>query len=402
MVAGAMLTGAYCLFHRRLRTTWGLTFGTLGGVAGVGVGLYLFISQLGYPYEERLILWSLVVLSSVLAVMLLPKNRPIPADHDASIPSETTSLPVRRWSTLTKALASLGISAGLVWGIVQFWYSNQYVPSTLGAALVISPNLKEVGRLEDMRLFTAEVKVRNTSNTKVRALTSLYKVEALSNKQLVKDEANFFSEFNPAERNRALSRLRDESREDVIQFGKLMDDNWYFEPGEEYITQFLIYAPNDGYISLRLTADIVMAKGSRLILGDKPRDSIALAITPDDAHRYSLRLSILEWPLKQVSNIRSLTTGRHELDIVTYLVGRDEQSQTKISGLPGLSVCIDQANRALQAIAKADPKNVCQAKETYREELHSFYGMIRTSTVYEVSIQKGENANSTELDTQKP
>jgi hypothetical protein len=335
----------------------------------------------------------LIIALSVLSIGLLPTQGPSstgPSGLASLAPASHRSN--QGWSILAKGLASLGISAGLIWGVVQFWYSNQYVPSTFGAALVISPTLTDVGQLQGLRRLTAEVTIKNTSSTRIRAITSLYKVEGLQGIKRVRNEAEFFSGFDPVQGNRTASRFGQERTVEVLQFGKLLEDNWYFEPGEELKTQFLIHAPHDKYVSLRLTADIVMAKGSRLVPEDEPGDRFTLRITPDAVHPYDLQFSILEWPLKQISNIRGLTKGRHAVDIVIYHVGRNQDSTVSDStvslpGLPTMSACIDQINRDLRAISKADPKAVCQHKKTYRRELQDFYGMVRTSTVYEVPLQ---------------
>ena len=394
VVAAAMLAAAYCISYKELRYAWGFTIGASAGVLGVGVGLYLFISQWGYPHRRLVILWGIFTAFSTLSLLLLPRSDPKVSTPDGNTAPRATSPPEinpRRWSAFTKAVASLGISATLIWGAMEFWYSNQYIPSTLGAALVISPTFKDVGPLGGLRVFSVEVVVKNTSSTKVRVLTSLYKVEGARNTELVKSDASFFSQFDTVGRGRTVSRFHDGDTEDIVQFGKLLEDNWYFEPGEELRTQLLIYVPPHKYDRLRFIADIVVAKGSRLILEEQSHDDSTIKITHDDRHPYDMQLSVREWPLKQVSNIRGITKGRHAVDIIVLLVGRMQNATRNISGYPTLLVCIDQADRNLQAIAKADPKAVCPDKKSYRDELQDFYGMIRTSTEYEVPISETDS-----------
>src|SRR5512144_275932 len=185
-----------CLFHPRWSRTYCREAAVLAGMAGVGVGIYLLAMQLtapgtstGWSFSLAAIPWAAIVVASLGAVGLawrataraatdLPHDA-VPADEGVKADSATRSEGSRGMRILAKGFVSLGVSASLLWGAAQFWYTNQYLPGTVDAALSISSELKELplsGAKTGDRIFVGRIAIKNVSTTKVQVVSSVYSV----------------------------------------------------------------------------------------------------------------------------------------------------------------------------------------------------------------------------------
>jgi hypothetical protein len=394
-VAGAStLAGSLSALVPKFRRTWVRPVGVLGGVSGVGIGAVLFLGELGDPRVGWLLLWGLVVVVCSVAVagLVVATTR---MDGDAGAPSIGSGM------RLTRALASAGLSASLVWGVFEFWYSNAYVPGSLGAALAISTDFKEMSNGAGHRMVTADVHFKNSTGTKVEVISSLYKITAANTvvaRASGTDDTPLFQEFRAADArsgagaealpapapitSASVSRDAGERAGRVIQFGKVIPDSWYFEPGEEYSTRVTAAVSKEAGDVLHLSLQVFAAKGVRLNLA--PPDLEPYLVTyPVPNNGGLVAYVVSDWPISQLSHLRGLTRGDQAATIVVLL--QSGQTADEYPALPALYVCIDRANRIDRQTARYGAQ-LCPANDHYQGKMREFYGLVSSSASYDLPL----------------
>src|SRR6266511_1365412 len=197
------------------------------------------------------------------------------SDDDATTRQEG---PSKRAKTVATVLASVGAIATLLFGFVQFWYTNQYLPAKGGAALTATGDLKELqpgDQTGNFRIFALTLTVKNAGTTKIQVLSSLYTLGGVKVARADKttDDA-FYSRAIPKVDDGELpvvhhfaSRYSSEESWDLVKFDEILPEGWYFEFAEEFSRRIFVSIPEDvarSYEFLRLLIDIVVAKGNWL------------------------------------------------------------------------------------------------------------------------------------------
>jgi hypothetical protein len=250
----AMIAAGVSLVKPDWSSGWGSAASIIGGLGGIVVGFYLFASQLFYPARSwwTILLGLTIVAASAFALLRLPR-------HAASSGLRTNA----------KVFTALGVSAGLLWSVTSFWYQNEYAPVRLGPTLNITTELKELGKqdpVRNIRTFLGTITVKNAGTSSVQSVASLYSLVGIKEPRIDLDDEAFFAQ---ARNKNPVSRYSREDRVEVIQFGRLLPDAWYFAPGEDYSTSVAFEVPEDGrhqYHVLRLSVQILAANRSLLSL----------------------------------------------------------------------------------------------------------------------------------------
>ncbi|SHN88498.1 hypothetical protein SAMN05660350_04543 [Geodermatophilus obscurus] len=309
-VAGLILfTGSAVLLRKRWWCTHGRVGAVAAGAAGTLVGGYLFVMQYQAPdlAPSRLqpfpawVPWACVVVASVVGAVLGWWSTAKYADFQVS------------WTAIGGRLVAGGLSVTLLFGGVQWWYTQQYKPGTIGATLTVTAELKEVSLPEEAmggapgsRLFEGDVVLKNDSGTTVQIVSSQYVAvrirhdprdlpEALNEVDQERLAAScFFEELAPVTdpecRSPYTVRRYGEFDEDdpnagddlsvhrstvasssaVLQLGPVAEDGTWVEPKESIRENVLIPVPDDGqdaYLeTLELRVTLAVAKGDRLVL----------------------------------------------------------------------------------------------------------------------------------------
>jgi hypothetical protein len=222
-------------------------------------------------------------------------------------------------------ISGVGI-VSLLFGGIQWWYANQYLPGAIGAALSIKTEMKEQVRPANAvlpseptdphmhaRVFQARLTIKNSSKTTVQVVASNYHVMRLpltpvspplggSNAEIRSYSACMFEQLAPVRQvecpQEGVALLYDMVRSgddpgyewtendwgvsrytqfwdptslgsEVMALGQVVGDGTVFEPNQEYVRSFLFYVPNNMAYwddELLLEVELVTAKGERLIL----------------------------------------------------------------------------------------------------------------------------------------
>lgn len=394
-----MLAAGVCLLTRTWRDEWGRPLGIIAGAAGVGVGLYFAVSQLGYPGATLLgipigrgrVFWFGVTLMAAAAVAIwrLPRPDSAATTHGGSlgVTDQGQDGGSRRARTVATVLASVGALVTLLFGFLQFWYTNQYLPGKGGTALAVTSNLKELesGHQTGMnRIFAATLKIKNISSTRTQILSSLYTITGVVVAEADKRDEPFFSRAVqessplPAPDWRA-SRYSEEDNYDLLKFGDVVPEGWYFEPEEDYSTQIILSVPREtasNYQFLRVEIDLSVAKGSRLIpdFGGSRTYPQELVV---NAKRDRTRYIVTEQPIKPLSQIDRMTRGTHAYASVVDL--RTEK-------VPFFYICIDDAERFEEADNPRAVRDLCESDSAVENKLWESYGLSWATALHDFGV----------------
>ncbi|SHN73648.1 hypothetical protein SAMN05660350_02145 [Geodermatophilus obscurus] len=421
-VAGLTLLGAAaCLAVRTWRRTAARASAVLAGVAGFLVGAYLFLMQIRAPQRldvPKASLWAAIAVASVGACLSAWHGTRSTAARQAEV------------GPLVKPLVS-GVSVlALLGGGLQWWYEQQYLPGEVGATLTIQTEIEEQvrpaeaipeGQLPDglayPRVFAAEYRIKNPSETRVQILASIYSVVRLpveprdppapeaTTEELSMDSACWYEQLSPvqdpectsspealwvrqykefhnddvqAQDDWAISRYRQFAlgeRAEVLELGKAVPDGTYLEPEEEYASSFLVYVPNAKELNedqLELRVGLSVAKGERLILDEEThrpeqvahaRESVGESQDRADTRRprgFPDRYEVTEWRVGSQGAISELTLGTQSVNVIRVL---SERYREQVFEYPYLVVCLSGSDRLAGTdeddVIRQDPTVVC-------------------------------------------
>jgi hypothetical protein len=396
-----MLAAGVCLLSRTWRDEWGRPLGIIAGAAGVGVGLYFAVSQLGYPGATLLgipighgrTFWFGVTLMAAAAVAIwrLPRPDSTATTHGGSVGDTHQGQDggSKRARTVATVLASVGALVTLLFGFLQFWYTNQYLPGKGGTALAVTSNLKELESGDQTgrnRIFAATLKIKNISNTRTQILSSLYTMTGVVVAEADKRDESFFSravqESNPLPiPDWRASRYSKEDGYDLLKFGDVVPEGWYFEPAEDYSTQIILSVPRDtasNYQFLRVGIDLSVAKGNRLIpdFGGSRTYPQELVV---NAKRDRTRYIVTEQPIKPLSQIDRMTRGAHAYASVVDL---------RTDEIPFFYVCIDGAERFEEVDDPEAIRDLCASASALGNKLWESYGLSWASALHDFGVAR--------------
>lgn len=208
---------------------------------------------------------------------------------------------------------------GTAFGVFQFWYEQQYLPTREPPALEATGELKPMGAVAGgLQAYQATLTLKNVGTTKVIALAGAY---AVSGAKLVAQSADarpkavlgpFLSPAIDPYVGR-FSRYAQEKGTSVIQAGKPFAENTYFAPGQELTREYDIVVPACRYSLLRLRVHLVVAKGALLRVGDKANVRPGYFIDPG-------RIGVYEvWPIEDNSWVHDILYGKEESILVNYV-----------------------------------------------------------------------------------
>src|SRR3954451_23713921 len=179
-VAGlALFTGSTVLLRRRWRDTHGRIASIVAGLFGAFVGVYLLMLQYGAPAlaPSRLppfpswVPWAALVVASGAGAVLGWWSTGEYADYQVT------------WTAVSKRLVAGGLSVTVLFAGVNWWYTQQYQPNTIAAALTVTTELKPAtgeGETPDPHLFKGTIKVKNVTKSKVQIVASLYQITQIT------------------------------------------------------------------------------------------------------------------------------------------------------------------------------------------------------------------------------
>jgi hypothetical protein len=316
-IAGlTMLTGSAVLARKPWRYTHGRVTTVAACVAGVFIGGYLLLMQYRAPglSPSRVppfpawVPWAAIVVASVAAGVLGWRST---KDHVAD---QVT------WTAISGRLFAGGLSVTVLFGGVQWWYSQQYKPGTIAAALTVTTELRpapamteeNVGETSDPHMYEGTITIENVSDTKVQVVASLFQVTTATydlrkpipginqvdeQRQAVAcfleelapvtdpecDEPGIyeygqFSAGDPrAQDDFSISRTSRLASSQTLQLGHVVGDGSWLEPAEELQHNLVVHVPEHEESSespnlreLHLSAWLAVAQGSRLVLERAP------------------------------------------------------------------------------------------------------------------------------------
>jgi hypothetical protein len=315
-VAGLTLfTGSAVLLRKRWRGTHGRIAAVAAGVAGALVGIYLLLMQYRAPglAPSRLppfpawVPWAGLVAASVAGAILGWWSTREYVDSQM------------KWTALGSRLAAGGLSITVLFAGVQWWYTQQYQPGTIAAALTVTTELKPAtneGDTSDPHLVEGTIRVKNVSDAKIQIVASLYQVTKVTQtarpevpgvnavdaeRQAVAcfleelapvtdpecDEPNIrdydgFSAGDPqAQDDWWISRTGQVAAVQTLQMGPVVGDRSWLEPKEEFQTNVLVHVPEEqagasrpsDLNTLEMWVWFAVAQGSRLVLEPVPSHS---------------------------------------------------------------------------------------------------------------------------------
>jgi hypothetical protein len=334
-IAGLVLLASSAVIAREpWRRKRGRVAAVAAGVAGVFVGGYLLLMQYRAPglSPRRLppfpawVPWAAIVVVSLAAAVLGWWSTKAHAAEQLT------------WTAVGGRLFAGGLSVTVLFGGVQWWYTQQYQPGTIAAALTVTTELRpapatageNAGESSDPHMFEGTITVKNVSSTKVLIVSSLYEVTAITHG--LRDEidgineidrerqqvACFLEELAPvtdpecdqphiyrygqfsAGDRRAqdvypISRTSQPMAFRILQLGQVVRDGSWLEPQETFQHNLVVHVPeheepsgSPGLEELQLWAQLAVAQGSRLVLERVPShgpEMVPQAVVSNEEYR---------------------------------------------------------------------------------------------------------------------
>jgi hypothetical protein len=272
LAAGVMLlVGAVGLRGSR---SHGEALASLAALLGAALGFIMFLAQaVNDDPDSRLIIWGAIAGLS-LVVWWFVRSQMSGEEREQGVFGR---LPVLK-SALT---------ATFVFTLVQFWYTNIYVPTKGPVNVEVRPEFDAPEKRGGRVLVRGTVTIQNKSSTRIIVVASGLLVSATRPRERpISDDAYEEAESKAdAGSLDAARRYVDEiSPGDRWLRGRLVADDFFFEPGETVTRPFVAWLPHGDYDVARV--DVRLAIG-RLSIGEirddsEPIDVRHVGTSPED------------------------------------------------------------------------------------------------------------------------
>jgi hypothetical protein len=310
-----MLVAGARLLVDTWRQAWGAQTALLAGFAGAVLGASLLIDQFNYVDGGRRLLlgvWAGWIVACVIAIVVRPRPRPAPGtSHDG-----------RAWP-VAATLSSLGISATLVFSVVQFWYEQAKSSSSNNAyGLSISEQLVDGGQLVNrpFHQFAVHVMLKNPTGFEVQVLRSTYGVFGRSVTVQSGSDADFVSRLVTSRLNGTFnSRYVTYGPRQLVEEGEMLTTPAVLQSEQEFTIDFQLLLPQEQlskFDYLRLETNFIVAKSSRLHASiSSPRSIGACSAAVGTADQ----CIVTEWRIASPGWLWSLTKGGQKIETVEGL-----------------------------------------------------------------------------------
>jgi len=227
-----------------------------------------------------------------------------------------------RHEQLRKLVVVAAVS-GLAWPAFQFWYSNQYEPSLLRPHLNVEVSLDQLAAgsgdgADDTALLKAAITMTNSSSVRVVVLAADYVVTG--SRVIGVDPTappaidDLLEPFSQHGRSHPLTEYSDFVDSRLVQTGRVLEDGWFFEPGEETTRRVLVPVSLGHFDQVSIRVDIITANGNLLSLNyeqvpDLRRQSCEFLQDPEQC-------ITLDWPVTEPSWVRQLIRGRRVVEVI--------------------------------------------------------------------------------------
>lgn len=309
--------------------------------------LFLIISVVSGDRWQPIFLWAWFASNGAIAMYALWDARPPTFELSA-----------------TRVLVTVGgvITLGALVSVAQFWYTSQYLPTTLPASLTVSTDLEQLEGSDDADVVRVTLTVENTAQTQAKILGSVYRATG-SRVELVRSSKNALTRNSarPALTGKPVARYHREHAWDVLQVGRIFPDQSWLDPGEVHTTEFLVHLPAGRYEVVRSSANLLIAKGRALSIDQTPRFGPEVV-----SHGSGVRGVFTEWDIRETSWVRLLTRD-HRIIRVGWLASEGKNPDP------------DAYPRLSAEVYREDDEPDGASLETYNEDLAGIYGLAETT-----------------------
>jgi hypothetical protein len=295
---------------------WHVALSLVGSFAALLVGLALLLAQLDAGEQGPwLFVWVAVIVASAAAlVMSLGPGAP------------QVSSAVRR--------VQIVAVAGIALGVAQFVFTTVYGPAPAGPHLEVTSALERVGQRHGLDAVRARITLKNSGQRSIVVVDGVYRVvggrlalapdtEATFREKLALAVTDPLPGFFYADVSRDVTAESHKPR--LVQAGQVINRGFWFEPGESWTREFVLYVPHGAYDLLSLSALLTVGEHRYLDLDQEPTSEPSGRYT----RIYNGRKYVLmnfRWSIPETSWVRSIIRGKKVLWSRWKLAGpKDEE-----------------------------------------------------------------------------
>jgi hypothetical protein len=351
IVGGFLLISAIGLIRR---ASWGPPSALVACVLSAAIGLILIIVQaVGYEHDYHYLLWLVILLISLFYARLLLRSGTDPAV-------------LKRMPAL---LSAVGIA-----GLLPFWYSQLYVPSTPEPTLTITNELTREGVITvdkakgtEMLAIKATMLFKN-GDSRLRQISVLYK--AVGQRMSPNPKGPSSGELrNRLKTDETTFHFATHLESKLIAARAFLNTSGWIGPREEFRRSFVFYVPKGVFDKLVFTTQLWTGNSRRFKIGEACNNN-GRKTTPTDEEDFRTQSG----EISESSFLNNLTRDKR------CVYSRLAQNRTEGPSSLHLHVHIAKANSASPGGSRSSMARV--------------YGVFDTTSVTELSLWDEENSEA--------
>jgi hypothetical protein len=215
------------------------------------VGVYLFFAAIRTSGTQHLV----VVVTALVVIVI------------AALGLRYFGRGVRMTTRRVEGAIAVGV-LGIVLGVSQFWFQNEYVPAHAGRAVVLKTYLTRAGEQSGYDVISARIDYEAVGGRSVSTIGSAYTLAAshvvrchrAATAGRVRD---FFHGFllDP-QVSRYMTDVREERPAALLATGKFVGDGKRLDPNVPFSREFIFFVPRHRYQLLRFRAQLLSIPAS--------------------------------------------------------------------------------------------------------------------------------------------
>ena len=215
------------------------------------VGVYLFFAAIRTSSTQHLVVVAIALVIIVIAALGL----------------RYFGRGVRMTTRRVEGAIAVGL-LGIVLGVSQFWFQNEYVPGHAGRAVVLKTHLTRAGERAGYDVISARIDYEAVGGRSVSTIGSAYTLAASHVVRChraataVRVQKVFRGFLLDPQVSRYMTDVREERPAALLATGKFVGDGKRLDPNVPFSREFIFFVPRHRYQLLRFRAQLLSIPAS--------------------------------------------------------------------------------------------------------------------------------------------
>lgn len=211
---------------------------------------------------------------------------------------------IEKVQLIKEILSIIALFIGGAWVATTYARDNVLKPLNEPPHIIISSTLEKIGKKDSLIALKVTTNLHNTSNQQAKILSNYSYIEGIKVTNSSIDDSKYKESIKAqvVKNNFVLKRHYNISKEIVMNYGKVTQDEWFIlYPEETYSDNFIFYVPSNKYDKLKFYVAYTFSKKDIESLNFQRKFS-KLGYAYDEAYMNDMKTRVQDYCINLIKN----------------------------------------------------------------------------------------------------